>query len=216
MSEKLAFYVGIAGGLIILGGLLWFLIRALQTGYIWDILAPFTCLVNRQKGLWPVLVILTGGLVSASPFIAKRWIGEEIDDRPKVEVKSPRDVRLTLTGAKPADFDCLKNMKSLKLLQWANPAVTDAHLELLRGMDDLEELDLNDTKITDAGLAIIATLPKLERLRIARTGITDEGFRTHILPLKHLEDLDLTLTSVKPATVREWTNAKLGRKRPPT
>ncbi|CAN5139846.1 hypothetical protein BH11PLA2_BH11PLA2_47840 [soil metagenome] len=213
MNELLTY----AGYLMVVGGLTWLLVRSLTHGYIRDFLAPFVALVTPQRGFWPVVVMILGGVIVGIPLLVKKISNETVEVAPpKVEQKGGRDTRLSLTGARPEEFERLRELKHLIVLQWANPVVDDTHLELLRGMDELTELDLNDTRITDSGLAIIATLPKLQKLRLARTGITDEGFRKHLLPLKNLDDLDLTTTKVKPQTLRDWTDAKLGRKRPST
>lgn len=214
MPETSALIISVLGCVLVAAGLTWYLIRGLRRGYLRDLLSPFITLVTPQRGLFPVLLMVAGGLVALAPVIINRIAGETVDDKPKLEVKTRTDVRFTLTGSKVEDFETLRTMNHLRVLQWANPAVTDAHLELLTGMKDLVELDLNDTKITDAGLAIIAKLPKLRSLRLARTNITDDGFRKHILPLKEIDELDLTLTPVKPATAREWQESKIGRRRP--
>lgn len=211
MNESLGAALMIAG-LIILGlGTLWLIIRAFARGFWRDLFAPLMLFLRPSKGLYPTLLMLLGGLVVASPWIVHAIRGSEIDRDAKVNVDT-----LTLTGAKPEHVELIRTTPNLRVLQWSDPSVTDTQLDRLRGKTSLEELDLNGTAITDEGLKVLATLPKLKSLRIARTKITDEGFRTHLLPLENLDQLDLTGTTVKPSTLREWANRKPGRVRPST
>ena len=215
----------VVAGLCLAGvGFLWFVARGFQTGPGWGLLALvpgpnllFPALRFRRAAA-PLVLILLGGLVAALPYGLNALLGERVRTDAVAEEKpaggGQTEERLTLTGADPAQYPKVREKTTWAVIQWANPDVTDEHVGWLRGMAELRELDLNTAAITDASLAVLAALPKLESLRIGCPGVTDEGFRTHILPLANLKQLDLTGSKVKRSTAGEWTNARPGRVRP--
>jgi hypothetical protein len=213
MNEKLGGVILIAGIACLAIGALWLLLRAFSRGFWRDLFAPLLMFLKPSKGLYPTLLILLGGLLLASPWIIKAIAGPLVDTTAKI-TENDAGTTLTLTGAKPEDAEKIREITNLTKLQWSDPAVTDAQLEWIKDKNTLVELDLNGAQITDEGLKILATLPRLKSLRLARTKITDEGFRTHLLPLQNLDELDLTGTAVKVQTLREWVKLKEGRKRP--
>jgi hypothetical protein len=119
---------------------------------------------------------------------------------------------LTLTGWDRGDYSLLASAPDVVVLQMANPDVTDQTLRYLEGMDRLRELDLDRTQVTDEGLAILATLPRLRDLRLHSTAITDAGFRKHLFGMESLQNVDVGGTKVASKTLREWKNAKEGRR----
>jgi hypothetical protein len=223
-DERVGFAIFVAGLCLLGVGYLWLVARGFRTGTGWGFVAlvPGVNLLfpafHFRRASGPVVLMLLGAAVAALPYGLNAAFGNRVNTDAVTETKPAGDGqtedRLTLTKADPAQYPKVKEKTTWAVIQWANPDVTDEHVEWLRGMTELRELDLNTAAITDRSLAVIATLPKLEALRIACPGVTDEGFRTHILPLANLKRLDLTGTKVKLSTAREWTNAQPGRVRP--
>jgi hypothetical protein len=220
LDERTGFAILVAGACLFAVGFVWFVVRAFRTGPTWGFVAliPGVNLLfpicHFRQAAQPLVLMLIGGLVAATPYAINAIVGERVSTDAKVEEKQGEE-RITLTKARPEEYAILRDKKTFAVIQWANADVTDEHVEMLRGMTELRELDLNTAAITDRSLAVIATLPKLESLRIGCPGITDEGFRQHILPLANLKQLDLTgAKQVKRSTASEWTNAKPGRVRP--
>jgi hypothetical protein len=210
----------LVAGLCLLGvGFLWFVVRGFRTSTGWGFVAliPGVNLLfpafHFRRASGPLALMLLGGLVAASPLALNKIFGDRVRTDAVVEEKAGEEL-LTLTKADPAQYPKVREKTTWAVIQWANPDVTDEHVEWLRGMNDLRELDLNTAAITDKSLAVLATLPKLESLRIGCPNVTDEGFRAHILPLANLKQLDLTGSKVKRSTAGEWTNAQPGRIRP--
>ncbi len=203
IDERTGAIVLAVGLVIAIVGLVWLLIRLMPV---------LRTIVVR--GFKPGLVIVLGTAIAASPILINKFAPP--DDKAKTEVKtvegSEAEERLTLTGAKPSEYEILNAKKTFAVLQWANADVTDELVERLRDMPNLRELDLDGTAITDKSLALIATLPKLRSLRLAGTKITDDGFRQHIVPLTAIMELDLTGTAVKGQTGRDWKVAVPDRK----
>src|SRR5262245_44026411 len=216
LDERTGFAILVAGACLFAVGFLWFVARAFHTGTTWGFVAliPGVNLLfpirHFRQAAAPLVLILIGGLVCATPYAVNAIVGERVSTEAQIEEKKGEE-RITLTRADPAQYAILRDKKTFAVIQWANADVTDEHVEMLRGMNELRELDLNTAAITDKSLAVIATLPKLESLHIGCPGITDEGFRQHILPLANLMKLDLTGSKVKRSTASEWTNAKPGR-----
>lgn len=219
LDERTGFAILVAGLCLVGVGLLWFVARGFGTGTKWGVVAlvPVVNLLfpafHFRRAAAPLVLVLLGGLVAATPYGLNAILGHRVSTDAVVEEK-PTEDRITLTRADPAQYPKVREKATWAVVQWANPDVTDEHVEWLRGMTELRELDLNTAAITDESLAVIATLPKLESLRIGCPNITDEGFRKHILPLANLKQLDLTGSKVKRSTAGEWTNAKPGRVRP--
>lgn len=220
LDERTGFAVLVAGLCLIGVGFLWFVARGFRTGTRWGFVALVPGLnllfpaFHFRRASAPLALLLLGGLVAASPYALNYFFGEKVNTDEVVERKPSGEERITLTKADPARYAVLRDRKTFAVIQWANPDVTDEHVEMLRGMTELRELDLNTAAITDRSLAVIAGLPKLESLRIGCPGVTDEGFRAHILPLPNLKQLDLTGSKVKRSTAGEWANARPGRVRP--
>jgi len=132
-----------------------------------------------------------------------------------------RGLRLLSCGVSDERLESLSRLKNLKELELDGNPIRGSGLMWLDGLPELEVLSLNfcrlaDHELTgfprlpalrvlhlsgnqlgDAGLAIIgvADLPNLASLYISRTDITDAGLKA-LLPLKNLEDLNLTETRV--------------------
>lgn len=224
LDEQTGFLILAAGVVVLAIGYLWLMLRAFRTSILWGLvsllLAPLGgllfALVHITQGRRPLLVILLGAVIAASPVAINLIAGGNrdtgVEEIKPAEGGQPAEERLTLTGAKPSEYEMLNAKKTYAVIQWANADVTDDLAESLRGMENLRELDLNSSQITDRTLALLATLPKLESLRLAGTKITDEGFRTHLLPLERLKELDLTGTAVRGPTAREWKAAQPDRR----
>lgn len=166
----------------------------------------------------PLLLILLGLIVGGSPYLVSRVGGYFIDLGP-YERQVDGELHLTLTKWDRKDYGVLKAKPQTVVLQMANPDVTDETLELILPMSGLKELDLNDTAITDAGLAKLETVKKLEVLRLRNTKVTDAAVKKLLAALENLRDLDVRGTAASPETIKEWRQAKPGRKamadRPP-
>lgn len=204
LDERTGSLILIAGLAVAAAGLIWLVVRLLPV--LRDLIA---------RGFKPFLVVLLGAGIAASPIVLNRYFGGQPRDT-AVAITAANDAGgtdevLALTGAKPSEYEVLRTKRSAAVLKWANPDVTDDHVELLRGMPNLREVDLNSSQVTDRSLELLAALPKLESLRLLGTRITDDGFRKHLMPLPNLRRLDLTNTAVKGPTAREWKAAAPGR-----
>ncbi len=223
-DERTGFAILVAGLCLFGVGFLWLVARGFQTKFRWGLVAMVPGLnllfpiYHFRKASAPLVLMVLGAIVAAVPYGLNAWFGEHVATDAVIEQKPAGDgqqeERITLTKANPSEYARLRDKKTFAVIQWANADVTDEQIEMLRGMTELRELDLNTAAITDKSLAIIATLPKLESLRIGCPNITDEGFRTHILPLTQLKQLDLTGSKVKRSSASDWTNAQPGRTRP--
>jgi hypothetical protein len=222
MNELYVIPLYALGAILTLGGALWLLIRAFGVSKLWGAAilllgfpALFFALVHRRKGLFPLLLVLVGLTVTASPFLWNYYFPPKIDDRAKIEDKPPEEVpvgpaftptvgkRLTLTGSARIEYLVLKEDKSFTLIQWANPDVTDEDAAVLKEMKDLEELDLNGTQVTDATAKNLAELPKLRVLRIARTQITPAQVQ-ELLKRPSLQEIDVRNLKVPRAELQKW------------
>jgi hypothetical protein len=217
MLEKYGFYVLAAGVAVVAIGWLWLLVRAFRQRFLWGLgvlVVPPLALVfvkkHWRKALAPVLVLLLGGVVIATPYAVSFYEQHHRNLGPRERIVDG-ELHVTLTGWDRDDYSVLQGLPSVVVLQMANPDVDDATLEYLRGMESLRELDLNDTVVTDKGLQVLAGLPRLAELRLARTKITDEGFQKYLAAKESLTRLDLTGTPVKGKTKRDWKKAQDGR-----
>jgi hypothetical protein len=211
-------YLLLAGLAVVAVGYLWLVVRGFHTRWYWGLgllFVPPLALVyifrHRRKAIAPLLVMLLGGAVIASPFAINYYNEHFVSLGPRERVVDG-ELHITLTGWDGDDYSILRSRPKTVVLQMANADVTDQTLENLRGMKLLRELDLNNTRVTDQGLLVLKELHALESLRLSKTKITDEGFQTHLAPLAGLRELDLRETAVKSATVRAWKAAREGRK----
>jgi hypothetical protein len=154
-------------------------------------------------------VLLLGAAVAATPAVYTRLVPIDLKEREEV-VNGER--HLTLTGWDRDYYWFLRQKGDVVVLQMGNPDVTDATLEYLAGMDRLCKLDLRNTGITDAGLRTLKELPAVESLVLSNTAVTDEGFREHLLGKESLKELNVRETKVRPETLRQWRDARPGRR----
>lgn len=157
----------------------------------------------------PLLIVVIGMALAAFPPIYTRLTPVNLGPLDKM-VANERHV--TLTGWDRKDYGILSRLPDVVVLQMANPDVDDATLGPLRQMNSLRELDLNDTQISDEGLKVLADLPKLERLRLRKTRVTDKGFSQVLATKDSLKELDLRGTAIGPELVKNWKDAKPGRR----
>ena len=214
-SERTLVAMLAAGLLILLIGYFWLARRAVATSKWWRIgylppLALLYLLSFSKRVITPLITMAFGALLLASPFLITHYV-VPLMPRHSWERVVDGERHLTLTGISGFDYSRLDKTPDVRVLQMANPDVTDETLAHLKGLTQLRELDLNDAKITDAGLIVIAELPNLEKLRIARTGITDQGFNERLANLEKLASIDATGTEIKSSSLRKWKNAKEGR-----
>lgn len=216
--------------------LLWAVIRAFRFSTAWGFAAatgiglPFFVHRHAKQIRFPIVAFVVGFLLFAVPLAYNRFAPPDLGPREKIV---DGELHITLTGWNPdktgfrrwvswlnvelvgrdrLDYSMLLGKSDTVVLQMANGDVGDGTLDYLAGMSKLRELDLNDTKVTDAGLAKLAKLQKLASLRLRGCQITDQGFRTHLMPLVELKQLELAGTAVTPAAVQEWKSAKPGRR----
>ena len=163
--------------------------------------------VDRRRLLGPLLLVSTGLVVGAAPFVAQRaWMAiVGLGERERI-VDGRR--ALVLTGWDRPDYSILASKRDVEILEMGNGNVDDATLDLLAGMAKLRELTLNDTKITDAGLVKLKALPNLESLRIARTAVTADGVRTFLEDAPEgLREIDVSGNGIPTSILRRWKNA---------
>ena len=166
--------------------------------------------VDRRRLLGPLLLVSTGLVVGAAPFVAQRaWMAiVGLGERERI-VDGRR--ALVLTGWDRPDYSILASKRDVEILEMGNGNVDDATLDLLAGMERLRELTLNDTKITDAGLVKLKALPNLESLRIARTAVTADGVRTFLEDAPEgLREIDVSGNGIPTSILRTWKNAAKG------
>jgi hypothetical protein len=215
--EKLGFPLLIIGAVLLLVGGIALLIAAFRTRWYWGVgsvvFPPVVLLfiAKHFRRAAPSLAVIGLGLVvGAIPYGVNLYERHFVPPKARDKVVDG-EIHLTLTGLDRPDYSSLLQRPGIVVLQMANADVDDQTIENLRGMDQLRELDLNGTQITDAGLAILASLPRLEELRLARTKITDAGFQQYLAGKESLKKLDLTGTTVKGKTKRDWKKAQQGR-----
>jgi hypothetical protein len=218
LTEQHLMLVVAAGAGLTAVGVLWLLVTAFRTHFLWGlgvllvfpVLGVLYVLSYPARGGRPLALTLLGLQVAAVPYAINYYhqLYPDLSERDRI-VDGER--HLTLTGWDRTDYSVIAQKPDTVLLHMANPDVTDATLEHLKGLTHLRELDLNDTQVTDAGLAVLKGLP-LTALHLKGTKVTDEGFRTHLMGLESLMDLDVRGTEVKSSTVREWKAAKPDRK----
>ena len=220
MSETAGFAILVGGAAVAGLGFLWLVGRAFRTSKTWGfgvlLLAPLGLLyaaLHRRRAAGPIVVLLLGLLVMASPVVINR-----VYEPPRTAITEQKDgeTRGTLTGATETDVVAyLTAHRDDAVLQMANrPDVTDEVLIAhVAGMPNLRELDLNDTPVTDAGLAVLASLPTLEKLRIARTQVTPAGVSAHVLGSKTIVEIDVGGLNVPAKALREWKNAEPARRK---
>jgi hypothetical protein len=212
ITEQTGFIILVVGLALLAIGYLWLMVRAFRTGFWWGLaallLAPLGGLVyavvHRRRALGPVLVMLLGGLVAASPIAINRLVPTKQDELKNL---TTGETDLTITGLGGYDYASLRTKTDLTVLQMANPDVTDADVEHLRALTNLKRLDLSDTSITDKSISVLASLPTLEDVKLARTKLTDDGVKKLLAEAKRLRAIDLRGTDVKTATLRDWKNA---------
>ncbi len=119
---------------------------------------------------------------------------------------------ITLTGWNEWDYTILKRMPDVVQLQMANPDVTDETLNSVRGLKQLRVLDIARTGVSDAGLPNLAELKSLQKLHLAGTKITDAGLQAVLDQLPELKTLDVRDTAITPQLLRQWKQAKEGRR----
>ena len=216
MNEGHFFAVSLAGMALLLIGWLWVTKVAWRHGSAWGLgvlLFPPAGLLFAIRHFGaaraPLAVGLLGLLLAAGPPVVNRLLPVDLGPRDAL-VGGERHV--TLTGWDRDDYQIVRELTDVVVLQMANSDVTDATLRLLGGLDQLRELDLNNTQVTDAGLALLAQLPALQRLRLANTRITDAGFRQHLAGMRRLRELDVRGTQVDSETVDAWRRAQPGRR----
>jgi hypothetical protein len=217
MTDYLGLILQVVGFTLAAAGYVWLLHRAFAANQLWGTvifflppLTPVYLLVSLRRTWGPLLVLLLGAAVIAAPHAIKYYQHEYVDLGERLrDVEGEQHV--TLTGWDRKDYALLERLPDTVVLQMANPDVTDETLKYLGGMGRLRELDLNDTQVTDAGLKLIAQLPKLQRLRLRNTRITDAGFRESLMPLTALRNVDVTGTTVKGSTLRQWKKEQTGR-----
>lgn len=215
-AEAYGVYVLFAGALLVIIGGIWLIVRAFQEHVGWGlgvlffsiIAAPAFLILHFRQAWLPALILAVGGLAMSMAFFAPvahlHWYGLAAWEK-----TVNGEVHLTLTGWNKPDSDYAKLEKrdDIVVLQMANEDVTDETLHYLKNLSKLREPDLERAQITDEGLKFIKELPALEDLRLRKTKITDAGFRTHLLPLPRLKNLDVRDTAVTSKTMREWKKA---------
>lgn len=165
---------------------------------------------SRRRFWFSIILGLVGlGAISGPAIYTRIW--QEIDLGPR-ERMVDGERHLSLTGWDGDSYQFLASKSDTALLQLANADVTDQTVTLLETWDRIRELDLNDSQITDVGLASLAKLKTLQVLRLRGTKISDVGFRSHLLSLPELKNLDIRSTSISAELVAEWKQAKPGRR----
>ena len=216
-TEGMWIYFLLAGLVLFILGYYWMAFRAVRESSLWwrlGYIPPFALFYlpfRLGKVIAPLMLMLLGGLLLATPFVFTRVIEPMLPRHPWEKMVNG-ELHLTVTGLKAFDYADLKKSPKAVVLQMANAEVDDATLDHLADMISLKELDLTDTRITDAGLEKLKALPALTSLRLRNTKITDAGFRAGILPREWIMEVDVRDTEVKSATMREWKKAKEDRK----
>jgi hypothetical protein len=84
-------------------------------------------------------------------------------------------------------------------------SVTDEGLGMLTALQQLRSLELCGGRVTNNGLPHIGSLSNLSYLNVSQNaGITCAGIR-HLLPLRHLMELNLSYTGVRSAGALQLT-----------
>jgi hypothetical protein len=217
--ENLGPYFLGAGAALLLVGLIMLVVAAFRCHPAWGVStllvvpAPLFVLRHFRKALVPLLVLLLGVAVAATPVAVNRFYRPDVDLGPR-ESRVGGELHITLTGWEPGDRDysVLRARPDTVVLQMANPDVTDRTLENLRGLKKLRSLDLSNTQVTDDGLPVLKELPSLEVLFLNGTRVTDAGLRAGVFPIASLRELSVRNTAVTKKARDEWRAARQGRK----
>jgi hypothetical protein len=223
LETNVAPWVLLVGIVVVLIASVWLLIAAFRTRVWWGLLClipPLFLLFvifRWRRARWPFGALLLGLLLLGAAggivwFSASQLVEHDQIVKEEVDGKEVVGRHLTLNGWGKKTYAGLLAKPDTVVLQMANPDVTDDTLVYVLPMQGLYELDLDDTQITDRGLALLKNLPHLERLHLKGTHITDAGFRENLLPIGSLMELDLRETAVEKDTVKEWRQAKEGRR----
>jgi hypothetical protein len=212
--EKYGFYVLVPGLVLAVVAYLWILIAAFRYRFWWGLgvflippLSVLFVLLHFRRVVKPVVLLVLAAAITAVPYGISYYDRHFTKLGPHVRTVDD-EVRITLTGLKDYDYSALRERPETVVLQIANEDVTDATLENLKGMDQLRKLDVSGSQITDDGLRTLAELPNLKELYLARTKITDEGFQKYLAPKESLLKLDLTATTIKGKSKRDWKKKK--------
>jgi hypothetical protein len=219
MWENLGPYFLGAGAALVMVGLVMLVAAAFRQRLAWGLStllivpAPLFVLRHFRRALRPMLVMLLGVAVAATPVVVNRFYRFGVDLGPR-ESRVGDEMHITLTGWEPQnrDYSVLRFRPDTAVLQMANPDVTDQTLDNLRGLKKLRSLDLSNTQITDDGLQVLKELPHLEVLFLNGTKVTDAGVRAGVFPIESLRELSVRNTAVTKKTRDEWRAAREGRK----
>lgn len=176
-------------------------------GFLWLLGSAFR---QWSKVKRPVLLLCLGVFLLALPFTVNYLLQRYLDLGPRERYVNG-ELHITLTGWDGHDYSILRFRPNAVVVQMANPDVNDETMQFLSELDSLRALDISNTRVTDAGLVYLEGLP-IESLRVGRTSVTNAGFRDHLTKIATLKNLDLSGTGVTGDLVKEWRDAKPGRK----
>jgi hypothetical protein len=209
-------YIFLIGAAIAIIGCVGLIVVAFRQRIWWGIgvvvfppLSIVFCARHLKRCVIPLALLIVGGATAAFPALVTRLVPVDLGPLDRIV---DQERHLTLTGWDRNDYSVLAAKPDTVVLQMANPDVTDQTLEYLRGMTRLRELDLNDTQVSDNGIEALKGLATLETLRLRRTKISGKGFVEVLSPMPALKQLDLRETDVDPELVKEWRDAKEGRR----
>jgi hypothetical protein len=202
MGEQITLILLIAGGVIIVIGWIWLLIRCFR---------PLMAFLKQAFA--PVLLIVIGvSLALFGPVYNKLYPTKA--DTKAMETEKKDDKGNTEQGetvGRRKDIEKLKTDKSAERLQLneAKLQLTDDEVkDILDGRDNLTYLDISDNPVTDVTLERLIKMPNLKKLYAARTKMTSEGVVKFVLTNPDCKLLEIDFTGLTPAVpgkaLREW------------
>ncbi len=146
--------------------------------------------------------------ISSNP-IRQLQLSDNIDltDKGLIHLKNLHDLTLLkIAGTKAKKLDYLKGMNNLRVLDLSATMIDNKSLEALKGLKELDRLFLKETTISD--LSVLKNFLQLTELNLEFSrNITDDSLN-QILTLPHLQNLNLSSTSVSDAGLKKLAALK--------
>jgi hypothetical protein len=202
MGEQITLILLIAGGVIILIGWLWLIVRCFRP-----------LLAFLKQAFAPVMLIIIGvALALFGPVYNKIYPAKPDATKQEVEVAKPDgSIEISVTLGRKKEVDWLKTYKLANRIQLNNPGLElsdDDVKEIIDGRDNMTYLDISNQPVTDATLERLVKMPNLKKLYASKTKLTAEAVSKLVLtnPDCKLTEIDFSnLTPPVPGkALRDW------------
>lgn len=202
MGEQITLILLIAGGVIIVIGWIWLLIRCFRP-----------LLAFLKQAFAPVLLIFIGvSLALFGPVYNKIYPVKPDTSKQEVEVARPDgSIEISVTLGRKKEVEWLKGYKLANRIQLNNLVLelTDDEVkDILDGRENLTFIDLGDNPVTDVTLERLVKMPNLKKLYAPRTKMTAEGVVKFVLTNPDCKLIEIDFRGLTPAVsgkaLRDW------------